>query len=344
MTCTICGGKLAFWLRMPIDAKKNALTTHSEVFICEDCQTGVITPLPFRHEVASFYDLDKYYTQGESHISAVAESFFDRILTKLAWWGDRASPFVVSDMASRLPDKACMVDLGCGDGMLLRAFADQGVDAIGIDPDPVAQKMAAERGVKVHLGTAENLPDEILGRDFDLVTMTHSLEHVVDPALALENAYGLLKNGGYAYIEVPNAACVHFVTLNKCSENFDSPRHLWFFSPDGLVKSLENAGFVVCDFRYHGFTRHHSRSWREWERKIFAQLKCRGMENGSKDHTFLRSISILFRSYFLSFGKKYDCIGVVARKYHAVAVMSVGTIMEDLMVPFYVLRNCLIPC
>src|SRR5690606_563781 len=100
--------------------------------------------------IASFYDLDKYYTQGESHISHVSENLFDKILTKLAWWGDKASPFVVSDMVFSLPDKASMVDMGCGDGMLLKAFADQGVDAIGIDPDPVAQKMAAERGVKVH--------------------------------------------------------------------------------------------------------------------------------------------------------------------------------------------------
>jgi len=314
MVCVICGGELTFWLHMPIDAKKNASTAHSEVFACRDCETAMIWPLPERDEIAGFYDLDKYYTQGQSHIAPVSENIFDKVLTRLAWWGDRPAPFDVSAVVSDLPDGASMVDLGCGDGVLLREFADHGVEAVGVDPDPVAQHAAAQRGVNVFIGTAESLPDEIEGRNFDLVTMTHSLEHVVDPARALENAYGLLKTGGQAYVEVPNAACVHFRTLNACSENFDSPRHLWFFTPKGLARSLENAGFTISGFRYHGFTRHHARSWREWERTIFARLKSRGMERGSQDHTFVRSLAILSRSYFSPFAQKYDCVGVVARK------------------------------
>lgn len=305
---------MAFWLSMPIDAKKNVPTKHSEVFICDDCETAVISPLPAGDEIATFYDLDKYYTQGESHMAPVAENMFDKMLIKLAWWGDRPAPFVVSDMVADLPDGASMVDLGCGDGALMGDFADNGVKAVGIDPDPLAQKVAEKRGMDVLIGTAEDLPDEIKSRDFDLVTMTHSLEHVVNPALALKNAYGLLKKGGHAYIEVPNAGCVHFRTLNTCSENFDSPRHLWFFTLKGLVKAVESAGFTVSGFRYHGYTRHHSRSWREWERTIFSQLKNGGVASASNDHTFLRSLYIIYKSYFLPFDKKYDCVGVIAKK------------------------------
>ena len=46
------------------------------------------------------------------------------------------------------------------------------------------------------------------GRHFDIVTMFHVLEHLVDPKRALEYARGLLKPGGRLLLQVPNAASI----------------------------------------------------------------------------------------------------------------------------------------
>ena len=149
---------------------------------------------------------------------------------------------------------------------------------------------------------------------FDLVIMSHALEHCLDPLEAIGNAYLMTREGGYFYCEVPNCGCLHFETLTICSETFDSPRHLWFFNAAGLRRTIESQGYMFDSWRFNGFTRHHSASWRAWEVEIFDRLAKRGEVQAGKRHTFARSAAILARSAFAPAHKKYDCVGVLARK------------------------------
>jgi hypothetical protein len=114
------------------------------------------------------------------------------------------------------------------------------------------------------------------------------------------------------YVEVPNCACVHFEALDVCGANFDSPRHLSFFTPQGLQGVVKKAGYTPASWRFHGFTRHHLRDWRDWEKTIADRLS--KAEPGRKvaRHSFAKSIGILARSAFASFDRKYDAIGLIA--------------------------------
>lgn len=311
MNCSFCDGEMRQWVSMPIDAKKNAPTPYNEFLRCETCGTGTIHPIPPADAIAELYELPAYYTQGGSHIKDRPGTVLDRVLTKLAWWSDSARPFLAG--RETLPGQS-VLDLGCGDGALLAEFRDAGCAVLGVDPDPKARAQAAARGVEVLEGTAENLPAELDGRLFDLVVMTHSLEHCTDPNKALSNARNLISPGGRLYVEVPNCGCVHFETMTICSENFDSPRHLVFFTAAGLEAAIRKAGMEVEDWRFHGFTRHHLPGWRDWESRIAEQLQERGIRRNVKFHTFARSLTILANSAFASDARKYDAIGAVARK------------------------------
>ena len=311
MICSFCNGEMRQWVSMPIDAKKNAPTPYSEFLRCAKCGTGAMHPLPPVGAIAELYELPAYYTQSESHIKDRPPTVLDRILIKLAWMRDNATPF---DAASDSAPGQTVLDLGCGDGALLAEFHKAGCIVLGVDPDPKARTQAAARGVEVLEGTAESLPPELSGRMFDLVVMTHALEHCTDPNKALSNARGLIAPGGRLYIEVPNCGCVHFETMTICSENFDSPRHLFFFTAAGLEAAIEKAGMGVQDWRFHGFTRHHLPGWRDWESRIAEQLRERGIRDKVKPHTFFRSLAMLARSAFAPDARKYDAIGAVARK------------------------------
>ena len=294
---------------MPLDAKKNEATRFQEVVRCKSCATAMIWPQPLAADIAGFYELADYYTHGVSHIREVQITLFDRLLTKLAWWSDWPTPFDTSRMAEMLPQGARVCDLGCGHAGILKRFADKGCSVIGVDPDPTSREVAAKSGITVVEGTAEAPP--ALGQ-FDLVIMTHSLEHCLDPIRAITSAYRMTKPGGYFYCEVPNCGCLHFETLTACSEMFDSPRHLWFFTSDGLRRAIEGRGYVFDSWRYDGFTRHHSPSWRAWEMTIAQRLADRGLKG--KRHTFLQSAWLWARSAFAPAHKKYDCVGVLAKK------------------------------
>src|SRR5207237_6349721 len=139
---------------------------------------------------------------------------------------------------------ARICDLGCGHADYLRQFKALGFDVVGVEPDPDAREQANAAGVKVLDGTAES-PPEHMGL-FDLVICTHALEHCRNPKSALENAFAMTKPGGSCYIEVPNCAAEHFRTFTVCSEMFDAPRHIHFFTADNLAALAEGAGFAVA--------------------------------------------------------------------------------------------------
>ena len=313
MNCPACWRAMRPWITMPLDAKKNTETAYGNVVRCSGCGLGMTTPLPRPDEVPDFYDLSTYYTHGESHMRPVPDSLLDKILVALAWRTDHASPFEPGKIAELLPPGGTVLDIGCGHGELLEQLVQRGIDAIGMDPDPRSRELAAQNGLTVLAGTAEAPAPDIGQRRFDLIVMSHSLEHCLDPLTAMENVRRLLAPDGYAYIEVPNAGCVHFEDFRQCSEMFDAPRHLWFFTGDALSQFAENAGLRVERWHFNGFTRLFSRTWRNWECEIFDRLDRRGLARDARRHSWARSLLLLVKSAGASPQRKYDSIGILAR-------------------------------
>ncbi|MBO9623907.1 MAG: class I SAM-dependent methyltransferase [Sphingomonas sp.] len=299
---------------MPIDAKKDAVTLFGHVVRCDRCGLGRSANMPRPEEIVGFYDVDAYYTHGETHMRPVTPGVLDKILVRLAWHADRACPFDCVEIARALPAGGTILDLGCGDGEKLAAFRDLGFVVLGVDPDPKSRALAASMGLEVLEGTAEAPPPAIDGRRFDLVIMSHSLEHCTDPVHALRNVRSLMADGGLAYIEVPNAGCLHFETFRQCSEMFDAPRHLWFFTPDALQSIAEQNGLRVVGWRYNGFTRVFTPTWRGWECEIFARLAKRGFAATAKRHSIPQSFRLLARSALARPKRKYDSIGILTSR------------------------------
>ena len=88
--CPLCGGQSSPSVVMPIDAKSFQPIAHGAIWRCDDCGFGFVSPRPTPTETEEFYRIDKYYTQGQSHLAEVAEpTFQSRLRTHLAWRVDR---------------------------------------------------------------------------------------------------------------------------------------------------------------------------------------------------------------------------------------------------------------
>lgn len=102
---------------------------------------------------------------------------------------------------SRQPER--VLDLGCGEGWLLRALGERGVEAVGVDGDRTLVEAARAAGsVEVHLASYAQLADAQadVGKDYDLVCANFALlQQDIIPLLAAMNA--LLVPGGALVIQ-----------------------------------------------------------------------------------------------------------------------------------------------
>ena len=181
-------------------------------------------------EVTEAYDFAAYYAHGQSHFPDVAASLMDRVLVKLAYLSDQGRMMDAAWLAQLQPGATRILDIGCGGGDFISTLAAPGRALFGVEPDPMAREVAAARGVTVEAGTAEAIPARIAAQTFDVILMTHVLEHCADPGQALRNVRSLLAPGGGFYCEVPNCAALHFQTYAEISEMLDVPRHVHFFT------------------------------------------------------------------------------------------------------------------
>lgn len=311
--CCVCEGEIRPWLNMPIDPKKNERSALDTFFRCPDCGLGAAVPLPSPAEVSEFYNLNSYYTQGESHIPKVQGSLADKVLSKLAYWGDKGEEIDVHTFPTP-NSEATFLDVGCGGGSLLKAFSRNGYKAFGLEPDKTAASFAlTDENIRVFQGTSEDIPQGLSNKKFDVIAMTHVLEHCINPMVAIKNIKALLKPQGVFWLEVPNAGCKHFERFNVCSEMFDAPRHIYFFDDRSLRAILETNGLMIERTYYRGFQRHHSPDWRTWECAIHDMVMSNDPSAQVKRHDYMASSVLLAKTIFSPAREKYDCVGMMCR-------------------------------
>ena len=142
----------------------------------------------------------------------------------------------------RVSEGRRLLDLGCGNGKFLTLARSGGWDVLGVDPDPEAVVVARSRGLDVRLGGVEVLNS--MADAFDMITLSHMLEHVHDPHSVLRSCYRLLKRDALIWIETPNLEALGHVRFGAHWRGLEPPRHLVLFTHSSLQQLLESIGFV----------------------------------------------------------------------------------------------------
>jgi SAM-dependent methyltransferase len=316
LRCPICGtasDALEPWLEIPVDVKTGRKITSGSLVWCKACDLGLMRRAMTPDEVRDSYDMASYYTHGQSHFPDQRPGLIDRILVKLAYLTDKGRMMDVARLTALQPGVMSVLDIGCGDGAYVAGFAAPGRALYGVEPDPRAIGNALARGVTVETGTAESIPPGIAARRYDLIVMTHVLEHCSDPARALRNVRELLAPGGGFYCEVPNCAALYFKTYAEISEMLDVPRHMHFFTGTSLRKLMETAGLDVVTEVHHGYTRHFNAGWRAWENRVHGLLRRHGSAATTPPRSLGRDLGLIARSAFAAPGRKHDCVGLFVR-------------------------------
>ncbi len=260
MNCPLCRGLMpplfsTHDYRRPHDSARYA------VHWCSACGYGRVAGDFDATTVAGFYEVSGYYQPWDT-TPASPPTFLERLRIRLAWSFDQGrdlSPAEV-DLPAR-HEAPTLCDIGCGSGHQLRLFRDCGYQVTGVEINAAARTVA-QREAEVYEGTAEHLPPAITGRRFDVVLLSHVLEHCREPARALENIRQILTPGdGTVIVEVPNNEALGLHRLHGAWPWADVPRHLHLFTANSLTRLLQAAGLTVVKTFYTGYTRQFKPEW-----------------------------------------------------------------------------------
>lgn len=130
-----------------------------------------------------------------------------------------------------------VIQFGSSDGYTLSRFSDAGSSRVlGVEPGQKAREYALKAyGVLCQSGTVD---DYQVDDRFELIILTHILEHLYNPLDFLLRVQKNITDGGVLLIEVPL-----WERLDKQGSGVLTFEHVNYFSEDALFSMLRGAGF-----------------------------------------------------------------------------------------------------
>jgi len=122
----------------------------------------------------------------------------------------RMAEGIVSDFVRRVEavEGKRILDIGFGNGLTLKAFADQGGVMSGLEVSKslfsIATDVLSNYGVSADLKTYDGFTFPFANESFDFIYSVSVLEHVDDPVAVLKEASRVLRYGGSFYLAFPN--------------------------------------------------------------------------------------------------------------------------------------------
>jgi 2-polyprenyl-3-methyl-5-hydroxy-6-metoxy-1,4-benzoquinol methylase len=228
-TCAVCGAA---------EASEQFVLPEARFVKCRNCGHIYQSPRPVFDDLRDRYQ-DTYFDYEIEN----EQSFFRLMLQGL---GDIDFPRIESSLNGRRR----FLDVGCATGMLLEHMRDRGWKVQGVEIcGPAAEYGMRERGIPIEIATLEE--SKLPAQSFDLVHLSHLIEHVPDPRGFLEEAARVTRVGGHLVLVTPDVSGFQARLFGKRWRSAIAD-HLHLFSYRILRRLVEEAGFEIVRKRSWG--------------------------------------------------------------------------------------------
>jgi SAM-dependent methyltransferase len=234
--CPACGAErlheIKAFAKLPrVTSDSKPFRPGGRLFVCERC--GLVQKIAdpvWLAEIGEIYRDYEMYHQSAANDQAVFDPVSGRPSGRCEVLARRLLESGV------LPRSGTLLDVGAGSGAMLAAFSAAAHDwkLYGLDLDD--RKERALRMIPRFEQLFTVSPDQV-SRQFDLVTLIHSLEHFPDPLSILRALRGRISPGGWLFVQVNN--------VDRMPFDLVVADHLCHFTPGSLAFLAARAGFGV---------------------------------------------------------------------------------------------------
>lgn len=254
--CTLCGRDNT---ESVFEVEEQITGDHEKFRIvkCKTCGLVYVNPRPSKDEIAAYYAPKNYCVHQplarrrkirqrvKTLVQESLPGYCTRTRKSRLVLGRLFGLLLLQHMEIVVPFKedGRILDVGCANGGMIGWMKRYGWDIHGVDVGKEACQIAEKQGLKTfcgHLHEAQ-YPTEY----FDVIVISHVLEHVHDPLSLLQECNKILKKDGLLIIAVPNFGCFDSQLYVRNWFQIDTPRHLYHFTLETLDAMINAAGFQV---------------------------------------------------------------------------------------------------
>lgn len=230
--CSICNNLLTRKIIQDIAVDGSVYN----VYFCDGCKVGLIVPTPTKEYLASLYAAGSYRSKKGRRFNPFIEFFIYR------------SRILRRNRIKRYVRRGSILDIGCGRGLFLDIMRKDGWTVTGAEfSEDAALDVAATYNIPVVAGEPSGWGFK--DGSFDVITISHVLEHLHYPARMVEQCRRLLRPGGLLVCATPNIAGLQAAAGKGGWFHLDIPCHVHHFSEMGLAQLLRRHSFTIVRTR-----------------------------------------------------------------------------------------------
>jgi SAM-dependent methyltransferase len=241
LPCPICGERTFEPYAVLRDNRTGAFDQPFRVARCSGCGLVALRPQPDQDELFAGYE--RGYgpyppPRGRAEIGRLGRQEVWKRRLKHAW-------HVLDGNATidRVAVTGRVLDVGSGKGDNVEFLLRQGLDAVGIDPNPRVVELGQARGLPIVHGTLETI--EVVPESFDTVILSQVIEHLIEPVASLRTIHRLLRPGGRVVMLTPNIEGLPNRFFGDDWGHWHLPYHVYLYGPRQLRRLLQMTGFRV---------------------------------------------------------------------------------------------------
>jgi 2-polyprenyl-3-methyl-5-hydroxy-6-metoxy-1,4-benzoquinol methylase len=195
---------------------------------CASCSFEFTNPRPKKETLSKFYQSASYISHSNK-ITGPTDIIY-RIARFFALRGKLK-------LINKFYQKGHLLDYGCGTGAFLQTCKNDGWEISGIEVD---EKTRLNTQASLQVPILENIEQLEKDQSFDIITLWHVLEHVLDLNQVITHLKNRLSKKGKLIVAVPNNASYDQQLYQEHWAAYDVPRHLYHFDQKTIKQLMKN--------------------------------------------------------------------------------------------------------